>query len=455
MSDEKFGPWTLTESEGKRLKGYQRLQDLLGADAAKHDPLYRRAIREASGGDIPPHLWPRIPSLVCRTAADLILPEAPRVTVQEDASGTIQARIDALLKRSGLYSLSWRSIYWACAQGDAYLVVVDVPQKATTQPVITLRRATNSVARNIRAEDAPSSRQFLFKSCVGGMELFMEQTAGFVKWSAYKDGQRVEAPKQYTDAETRDEIPLVVPLTALRGDATDEAFGESDFDGAEDFCFEISNRLRQCSVILDRHAEPPMNVPSGTLDENSGLDIRRRKVFEKGVNSEGADYVTWQSQLVEAYNEIDRLTDIILLLTETPGALWGRDKAGEAASGRALKFKLLSGLGKARRTGGMFREALAAAVRLALRREDILSGRTVSEYQIKIELSQTVIADDMELAEYAAKLRAANLISTARGVELTQKITGNELDDEVARIDAEVSAAQTPPIGAENSRFLA
>lgn len=438
-----FGPWSLTAAEQARLDAYQKAQDLVSKAADQWDLAYQREKAKATGGIVPPQLWVNIPGLVARTAADLILSQAPAL---KNSDANVQTRLAALALRSQLYKLAWRSVYWLSIQGDAFLIIQDVTQAANKPlPLISLRRATGSVARGIRTEDPSSARKFLFRSSIlngaAVVDLYLEMLAGRNNWTVSNGALPAGYPPTI---ETREDVPLAVHLAALRGDATDENFGEADSAGTEDLCFEISNRLRQVSKILNRHAEPAMNVPDGAMDEGGALAVADKKVFERGVDGSGAEYITWQSQLAEAYTEIDKILDLILLLSETPAALWGRDKNGQAESGRALKFRLLAGLGKARRTGGMLKEALATAARLALRREDILAGHTPGEYQVDVGLPDTFIADETETVDKIVKLRQAGVMSVRQGVEDGQGLSGADLDAEVQAIEDEAGQA---PVG--------
>lgn len=455
MANE-FGPWTLSAAEQARLEEYERLRTLIAKKGDGLDELLKRDKKDL-GNVFIPKMYVNMPGLVCRAAADLILPETPKVTPLGTNAGSqdLQARIDVIAARSGIYSLCWRAMYWTAGLGDGFFVIADVAQTADgkgAQPVISFRRALNAIARNVRPEDPLFARAFLFKSAIGGSDLYSEFSAGKIKHRAFQDKKEVALPQGFTaEIETKETVPLAIHLAALRGDDSDEAFGESDFDGTEDFVFEISNRLRQVGRILDRHADPSLNVPGGILDESGTLDVRNKKVFERGVTGEGAEYMTWQSQLSEAYTEIDRLLKIIALLTETPLALWGLDQSGEAASGRALKFKLLAGLAKARRSGAMLKEALAEAFRLALRREDILNGRAPAEYILDVALSETFIADQIESAQFVQTLRAAKAMSIPSAVVAGQGMSGAALDKEVQEIEAEQQAEA--PIGLDAARF--
>jgi len=446
-----FGPWTLNAAESKRLDAYESLRKLVASNVGELDKLYGRDKQEQPTTHVP-QMYVNAPGLVCRAAADLVLPEPPTIRAK-DGNQQVQARLDALALRSRLYSTCWRALYWVSALGDGYLTIADVPQgqAKAALPVITFRRAINALGRNVRTEDAAASRAFLFKGSAGGLDLYTEHVAGAIKHYAYKGAEKAALPEGYqAEIQTKENAPLCVHLAALRGDDSDEAFGESDFDGTEDFVFEISNRLRQVSRILDRHADPGMNVPDGALDENNKFDVRRRKVFERGVGGEGAEYITWQSQLQEAYAEMDRLLKIIGLLTETPLALWGLDENGEAESGRALKFKLLAGLGKARRSGHMLRERLAEAVVMCLRREDVIGNRTPQDYAVSVELSDKFIADEIETAQQVQTLRTSQGMSIRRAVQVGQGLTGDALEEEVAAIEQETQQAS---VGLESQRF--
>lgn len=444
---QNYGPWVISDDEFKRLTRYQRAQDMVTRNQVGYDiKLLRDRIKQSDY--LLPSMWPNIPSLVCRAAADLVLPSTPLITC-DDAD--CQARIDALLKRSRLDQLCWRSVFWACAQGDVFFKISDVTRRGMTQPVISLQRATGTVARNLRAEDSPETRQFLFQSSLpNGMRLYSLFAAGVNRYFAFNQGgEACPLPQGYeAEVQTGELEALAIHLGAMRADESDLGFGESDFKDIEDHLFEIAHRFRQIASILDRHAEPILNAPAGVLNEKSEFDPATKKVIEKGEGGETAEYLVWQSQLAEAYTEIDRLMNLVLLQTETSSAQWGLDKDGKVESGRALKFKMLNSLGKARRTGGMLREGLLQALRLALRREDILAGERPDDYEnIRCQLSTTFIADETEEADRIAKLRSANAMSVEQAVQDGQGLSGQARTDEVERINAEKPAA---PVGADS-----
>jgi len=442
-----FGPWNLTAAENARLANYAALDDMVAGRVDTRDELYQRDLRESGSQFVKlPQRYVNVASLVARAGADLLLPRPPLI---KHPDTQIQARVQAIARRSKLQWLAWRAAFWTSAHGDSFLSVSDVQQvkgdDASRVPVISLRRAVNSVARNVRPEDPPFARAFIFRSKLRDLDLYLEAIAGVSKWYAYRGAELVQLPAGYPPAiETKENVPLVIHIAAPRGDPSDEGFGEADSAGTDDHAFEIANRLRQVTKILDRHAEPAMNVPDGSIDETGKIDPRKAKVHERGVDGLGAEYIVWQSQLGEAYTEIDKVMDLLALLTETPTALWGRDKNGNVESGRALKFRLLAGLGKSRRMGGALKEGLAEAFRLALRREDILGGRQPGEYELSVDLSETFIADEQETTDKIAKLRQAGVMSVRAGVEEGQELSGADLDAEVQAIEDEGGQA---PVG--------
>lgn len=459
---KKFGPWELSSSEETRLANYQRLRDLATKDAEKHDQLYQRDKSELEaaalqsgklGSKCLPQLYVNLPNLVARTAADLVLSQPAIITGESDE---ITTRIDRLRERSKLDAAIWRAVFWTSILGDSYFTIADKTENQKPVPIIKLRRALNTVARNIRPEDSDATRELLCQSMIGDIQLFTRYATKLVEFTAFKkdekgEWQTVTPPAPYQQAlDTKETTPLFVPISALRGDDSDENFGESDIQDTTELSFEIANRLRQTQRILDKHADPAANVPEGALDDKGLLNIRDKKVFERDASGAGLEYVVWQSQLSEGYNEIDRLLHLIALITETPSDMWGLNKGGEAESGRALKFRLLTGLGKARRTGMMLRDSVSAAIRLALRREDILANKPAGEYLIKVQLADTFIADEQETAENVVKLRGANAMSIKEAVRLGQGKTGDDLDKEVQAIEAE----QPEEIGFEAERKL-
>jgi hypothetical protein len=61
------------------------------------------------------------------------------------------------------------------------------------------------------------------------------------------------------------------------------------------------------------------------------------------------EYIVWNANLESAFLEIDKLVEMLFMFSEIAPATMGADKDGQAESGRALKFKLLSTIRKRNR----------------------------------------------------------------------------------------------------------
>lgn len=160
----------------------------------------------------------------------------------------------------------------------------------------------------------------------------------------------VEEP---TEVKTGVPFPLVVHVPNF---GTDDSWeGIDDLSEHKAIFDEINARLSQIADILDKHSDPPIAVPAGTIGEdhlgrptyNVGLD----KVFEvMGKDDVIPEYITWNGQLQSAFMELDKLVEFLLMTAEIPEVALGASNSGTSgSSGLAIKFRMNSLLSKINR----------------------------------------------------------------------------------------------------------
>ena len=177
---------------------------------------------------------------------------------------------------------------------------------------------------------------------------------GFYHYRVYKMdphkgiiGVQVSSAKVLTGLD----YPAVMNLRGFM--TSDTVYGCDDYLVVDSMLAELMVRVAQISTILDKHADPILSGPTSMLthDEATGqLYLKKGKFYGISVGEELPQYLTWEGELDAAFRQIELLLNQIYILSELGAALVGsKDGVGQAVSGTALRFKMISPLAKARR----------------------------------------------------------------------------------------------------------
>lgn len=191
------------------------------------------------------------------------------------------------------------------------------------------------------------------------------------------------------DAEIQTGVPypLIVHTPNQRTDG--DLYGTDDIDELKPLLDELSNRLTQISQILDKHADPIIALPAGSLeaveDESGKVQYVYRASANKAIEVDGKDditpqYITWDGHLNAAFSELDRVLDMIFMISEIPRLIVGGvGESGGGTSGAAAlntKYRLLPLLAKVNRK----KRYLDKGVRQALYVAQLLEDAYVKTY---------------------------------------------------------------------------
>src|SRR5690606_15410796 len=164
-------------------------------------------------------------------------------------------------------------------------------------------------------------------------------------------------------------FPLVVHVPNFALDDSWE--GIDDLTDLKPLFDELNNRLSQIAVILDKHADPAIAVPAGSLTEdekgNPAFHVGRDKVFEVlGKDDVIPVYITCDGKLSAAFKELEFMIDKIVMLAEIPPVALGKDNAGTSgASGLSIKWRMNSLLAKIIRKRQYYNKALKQVLLIA------------------------------------------------------------------------------------------
>lgn len=251
----------------------------------------------------------------------------------------------------------------------------------------------------------------------------------------------------FTVVNTGIPVPLIVHIPNLA--TADEWQGIDDLTEVHPLLDEINNRLSQIADILDKHSNPAMAVPSGLLsadeDGNAEFRVAVDKVFEvMGKDDVIPQYITWNGQLNEAFQELDRLIDLVLTTTEIPAVALGRGDSGTSgSSGLAIKWRMNSLLAKINRKRQYYDKGLKQIFYTAQKLEEALG---IADYKITvpvIEFKDGLPVDDMEQANITqVRTGGQKTMSQKTAIMKLNNMTEEQAEAEIRRIKEEEEANQ-------------
>lgn len=259
-------------------------------------------------------------------------------------------------------------------------------------------------------------------------------------------GEMVEG--SHSVAETGIAKPLVVHVPNF---ATDEGWeGIDDLSELVPIFDEINNRLTQVASILDKHADPALAVPSGTLGEdangNPTFNVAVDKVFEVDAQDDiKPQYITWNGQIYEAFMELNKLIEMAFAIAELPQVVIGMGDNGTSGnSGLAIRWQMNSLLSKVNRKRQYFDKGLQEVFAIAQLLEQsvgVLEGevtRPELHFQDGLPVDETEIANVLNIRTSGAKT-----MSVKSALMKFAHMTEKEADNEIERIKKEKDLSAT------------
>lgn len=170
------------------------------------------------------------------------------------------------------------------------------------------------------------------------------------------EGDKIKSKANFTDIGMNDikpiedtKIPYQLLVHTPNWKTTTRFWGISDYYDLDSLFFAINNRLSKIDNILDKHSDPLLLVPQGVLDEKGKVKKGNLGVIEIQSAEDGKpEYVVWDASLENAFNEIDKLVENLMMTSEISPDILGMGK-GQSDSGRALKYKMLRTIAKTAR----------------------------------------------------------------------------------------------------------
>lgn len=196
---------------------------------------------------------------------------------------------------------------------------------------------------------------------------------------------------------------------------SENGWGESDYLAVAPLIAEMEKRLNGAAKVLDRHTDPHLAVPEGSLslDDKGQADLNAGaggSVFAVGEGEAPPAYVVWDARLEGNFEQVQWCQDMIFAMSGLSAAMFsGRKNLGTIESGVALRSRYLATHlkleGLRRRFEKALRELLAAAA-LETARTPGLEAVSVVPMAVEFEWEDIFPADDSTLTPTGAERRS-------------------------------------------------
>lgn len=401
--------------------------------------------------------------LISRVVVDMLFGEKVTIDVNNDQN---QKFIDGLMEKNQLITQLYESGLGNSRRGDS-IFKLRIGQRRPSNPrdpqTLIMEEINPSIyfpqlgPNDPRYTPSEEVLAWTFAGPTGIVYLHKEiHKPGFIFHEVYNYSAKDERIVSQVNSEqfgfpameeTGVDRPLIFHIPNVRDGGG--FWGTSDYRDLIQLFFAINNRLTKSDNILDKHSDPILAVPPGMIDENGKIKKESINMFEFDEES-GAkpEYIVWNANLEAAEHEIDKLIQILLMVSEVAPAALGVDKEGMAESGRALKFKLLSTIRKRNRKIRYYDQAikdmLETAQQLAVVHSIAIDGNKVgTPERPTIDWGDGVIADETEMVDTAVKRVDAGLSSRADEIAKLDGKTPDEAKKKVKEIDEESTADVT------------
>ncbi len=442
-----------------RLDAYVRYEALFNA---RHADVFR--VKTGGRYQLLRYIAANFAGVVSTLAADMLLGEPPDFTVADNELA--QEAVERLVRENELVPLSYEAALGTSFRGDTVLKArwgLRTPQSTTPEAIIEEVPAgiyfpefsEDNIRQVVRASlawlkvDPQNPTKMLVR--VEEHEPGIIRNRLFRPSTTEAEGAELDIRSlpEYADlapeeATGLDEIPLYHIPNYRYGSVY---WGISDYQGLESLIEALNNRLSMVDAVLDKHVAPRLVVPPSMVDEDGKVMLDKLDVVTLDPGESEPKYLTWDAQLTAAYTQIDRLMELLFIMSETGPSIFGLDKYGVAQSGTALKLRLIRTVAKINRKRLYFDRGLKRVLLCAQRLEQLYGGGGYEPAEVSIAWADGLPEDMKEMVEQEAMRAAAGNTSVESSI---RRLDGPEaVEAEMERIAAD-QAQQTALTGARS-----
>jgi len=351
--------------------------------------------------------------------------------------------VNDVVRESDLNSLGFELAIDASRYGDALLLIrkKDSKQVATiTQPKIwypvvspdNLKEIVFHVLAWTKSEGKKEDKILTYQ---------IHEKGQFTQGSKTIKGGKIKKQKD-PDVITQTGLDDFAVVHFAGVTTSDTVFGVDDYEDLYSLIDELQIRFAQVAKILDKHSEPSMAGPESALqfDEQTGeYTFKAGNYFPRDDKDQPvAEYITWDGQLESAFTEIDKLVNILSIISEMGTAIFDTNFAARTnLSGKALRFLYVNVLSKVSRVRKTFDKGFKKTIALIIEGED---GK-IETKDISISWKDGLPNDPFEKAEIG-KIRLGDRASDTLISQIREQdgLERQEAEEKAAAIQAEEAA---------------
>jgi inorganic pyrophosphatase len=301
--------------------------------------------------------------LISKVVADFLFSEPPKFYSDEGDDAQTEY-LEALIHENNLNAQNYESALSNSALGDAvYKIRIGERVKGDGKPTVIIEDFTPSIffpkVEGFNVRQTPDTIELAWTFFKGKDKYLRKEihTIGKIEnqvWSmegnkimTKQDVSILGDPDLKEFEDTKIDRHLIVHIPNWK--TGNRFFGISDYADLDKLFYAVNNRFTKIDNILDKHGDPILTVPQGVLDEKGNVNKKSLGVIEIVDGDTGKpEYIVWDAKLESAFSEIEKLTDMVLMIAEISPDVLGMGK-GITDSGRALKLKILRTIAKVAR----------------------------------------------------------------------------------------------------------
>lgn len=391
--------------------------------------------------------------MISKLSADMIFEEFPKIT-----TGDNDEFVSALIKQNQLKTQFYESALENSFRGDAFFRIRAKDSQVIIEDVNAEVVDVEYQQGNVRMEPEAFNLKWEVEVEINGSKekaLFIERhTKGQIENNLYQlegDGSKGNfLPLDLYDADLEpieetgvEDSFLVVHIPNYKINSS--YYGISDYKDLLPLMHAINNRISKVDNILDKHGDPILAVPEGVLDDEGKVSRKMFGVIEVPTDEASGskpEYIVWDAKLESAFSEIEKLIDLLFMVSETSPASIGIEKEGKAESGRALKFKLLRTIAKKHRKELYFdwgiKKLLKTAQEFAKNNKfkagDVSCGKVED---VSIEWMDGIINDEVENLDIEISKIENKLTTRKDAIQRIEGINEKEAEEKLEIIEKE------------------
>lgn len=387
--------------------------------------------------------------------ADFLWIEPPKIKAGDDDSPE-QLALQEIIDRSDLYNTGYMNTLDVSRYGDGLLLVykegtsgrIDVTQPNIWFKVVNPLNIQRAIYHVLATAIGKKGEKRTLSVQIHSRGSYEERTYSLIE--GVGQGKTGEHLGPFTSNIVQTGLSDFAVIQIPNIITSDRIYGIDDYNDVDSIISEILVRLSQISKVLDKHADPSVQGPLSSLEKDPATGQWKLKLGNFFARADKEDppveYVVWDGQLDAAFKQVEKLIELLAVISEMGTAVFGNaENTGVAASGTALRLRYVSLLAKIKRVSLRYTPALVQALKLCSE----LGGTPLTKAAINVVWQDGLPNDEKERAEIA-KVRTGDkpTMSQHEAIMYLDGKSNKQADQSYEQIlEEEAAAAPAPAAG--------